>query len=328
MPKWNILNINAYNTRETGVNAIQEAAWALSLATEYIQRLLDRGLDIDDFAKRIGFFCAIGIDFLEEIAKIRAMRRIWARLLKERFGAKDPRSCWFRAAAQTAAVALTRQQPLNNIARTAIQTLTAALAGIQSLHTTSYDEAYALPSEESHKLSLRIQQIVAYETNITKTVDPLGGSYAIEWLTNKLEEEILAEMKRIEDKGGFIECYKQGWIDQQIEEARIAYGRRLESGEQPIVGVNIFREEEEKIKIETFSISPEAEERRIEYVRNYKKTRDRDRAEQGLSKLYQVASNPEKPNTFETIKEAFQAGATFGEIMDTLRKAEKFEILV
>ncbi len=325
MPRWNILNINAYNMRETGISAVQEAAFALSLAADYIQRLIERGLSVDDFAGKIAFFCSMDIDFLEEIAKIRAMRRIWAKMLKERFGAKDPRSCWFRAAIQTSALRLTAQQPLNNIVRATIQTLAAVLAGTQSIHTTSYDEAYALPTEESHKLSIRLQQVIAYETNVTKTVDPLGGSYAIEWLTDKLEAEIQSLMRVIEDKGGFIECFKRGWVEEQVNEARYEYARRIENGQQLVVGVNVFRDEEET-KIDLFKQASDMQEKRKQYIKAYKKNRDQEKVDKALDRLYQKATSVERVNLFIPILEAVEAKATTGEIVNTLRKAENFEI--
>ena len=230
IPRWNIININAYNMRETGITAVQEIAFAFSLASEYIRCLLSRGMDIDQFGPRIAFFTSAHIDFLEEIAKLRAMRRIWARLMKDIFGAKNPRSCWFRTAIQTSSLLLTAQQPLNNIVRAAIQTLAAVLGGSQSIHTTSYDEAYALPTEESHILSIRTQQIIGYETGVCRSSDPLGGSYAIERLTDEIEERALSLMEVIEKKGGFLECFKSQWIENQINEARYEYARQLEAG--------------------------------------------------------------------------------------------------
>jgi len=231
-PRWNIVNINAYNIRETGVNAIQEAAFSLSMAVDYIKDLMKRGLDVDSFARRMAFFSAAHIDFFEEVAKLRAMRRVWARMLKERFGSKDEKSMWFRTAIQTSALPLTAQEPLNNIVRTAVQTLAAVLAGAQSIHTTGYDEAYSLPTEESHKLSIRTQQIIAYETKVVNSVDPLGGSYLVETMTDQLEEQIWEMMKVIESKGGFIQCFKDGWVEEQINEARYKMAEAIESGAQ------------------------------------------------------------------------------------------------
>ncbi|OGO23930.1 MAG: hypothetical protein A2144_07680 [Chloroflexi bacterium RBG_16_50_9] len=325
MPKWNILNINAYNMRETGINAIQEGAFSLSLVGDYIQRLLGRGLNIDDFARRIAFFSDMHIDFLEEIAKIRAMRRLWAGMLKERFGANDA-SCRFKTAIQTSGLQLTAQQPLNNIVRATIQTLAAVLAGTQSIHTTSYDEGYALPTEESHKLSIRIQQIIGYETGVTKTVDPLGGSYAVESLTAKLEQEIVSLMRVIEDKGGFIECFKRGWIDEEVNRARYEYARRLETGEQVVVGVNAFREEGEETKINIFRLPGDMPAKRRKYVRNYKKNRDRVKVKRALDVLLDEAKKG--VNLFIPILEAVEARATLGEISDTLRQAENFKIRI
>lgn len=324
MPRWNILNINAYNIRETGVSAIQEGGFAMALVSQYIQLLLDRGLKIDDFARRIAFFSDAHIDFLEEIAKLRAMRRVWAKMLKERFGSKDPKSQHFRTAIQTSGMQLTAQQPLNNIVRATIQTLAAVLAGSQSIHTTSYDEGYALPTEESHKLSIRIQQIIGYETGVVKTVDPLGGSYAIEWLTDKIEKEIVALMKVIENKGGFIECFKNGWIEEQVNLARYEYSRRLETGEQLIVGVNAFKEEGEVVNINIFRHSSTMQGKRRDYIRKYKLNRDQGKVREALGSLLQKAEA--RVNLFVHILNAVEAGATLGEISDVLRKAEKFEI--
>jgi methylmalonyl-CoA mutase N-terminal domain/subunit len=323
MPKWNILNINAYNMRETCINAVQEGAFALSLVKDYIDLLLKRGLNIDDFARRIAFFCDMHIDFLEEIAKIRAMRRIWARMLREKFGANDV-SCRFRAAIQTSGLQLTAQQPLNNIIRATIQTLAAVLAGTQSIHTTSYDEGYALPTEESHKLSIRTQQIIGYETGVTKTVDPLGGSYAIESLTSKLEQEIESLMRVIEDKGGFIECFKRGWIEKEINRARYEYAKRLETGERIVVGVNAFREEKEETNLNIFRLPSDISARRREYVTRYKNNRDQLKVKSALNDLLHEAGT--NANLFIPVMEAVASGATLGEISDTLRKAESFEI--
>ena len=326
MPRWNIVNINAYNIRECGVNAIQEAAFAFSIGMEYVQGLIDRGLKIDDFARRIGFFSAFQMDFLEEIAKLRAMRRLWARLMKERFGAKDPRSCFFRTAIQTAALPLTAQQPLNNIARTAIQTLGAVLAGTQSIHTTGYDEAYSLPTEESHKLSVRIQQVVAYETNVVKTVDPLGGSYAIENLTDQLEAKIVNLMRVIEDRGGFVKCFEEGWVEDQLNEARYKNARDLEEKEVHSVGVNIFREEDEKIDLNIFKHSREMQLERIDYIKNYKKNRDHQKVKRVLDNLSEKVKARERTNLFVPIMEAVEGKATMQEIIDTLRRVENFQI--
>jgi methylmalonyl-CoA mutase N-terminal domain/subunit len=245
-------------------------------------------------------------------------------MLKERFIAKSERSCWLRIAIQTSGLELTAQQPLNNIVRATIQTLAAVLAGTQSIHTTSYDEAYSLPTEESHKLSLRIQQIIGYEIGVTKTVDPLGGSYAIESLTDKLEQEIESLMRVIESKGGFIECFKRGWIEEQVNQARHEYSRRIETGEQIVVGVNAFREEGEEANIKIFRLSSSMQAERREYIINYRKNRDQEKVNKALATLLQKGKAG--INLFVPIQEALEAKATLGEISDTLRKAENFEI--
>ena len=328
IPRWNIVNINAYNIRETGVNAFQEGAFALSLGADYAQRLLDRGLNIDDFAPRMAFFTAAHLDFFEEIAKIRAMRRIWARMMKERFGAKNERSYWFRTAIQTSALPLTAQQPMNNIVRATVQTLAAALAGTQSIHTTSYDEAYSLPTEESHRLSIRTQQILAYETNVVKTADPLGGSHFVEWMTDRMEEEIVALMDLIQEKGGFIKCFMDGWVEEQIRDARHNYARDMEEGQQLSVGVNTFREEDEEVDIKIFRHSTEMQKERIQYIERYKKERNQGPVDSTLGILYEKASADRDTNLFDPILNAVEAGATMGEISDTLRRVENFEVPV
>ncbi|MCX7856375.1 MAG: methylmalonyl-CoA mutase family protein [Deltaproteobacteria bacterium] len=327
IPRWTILNVNAYNMRETCLRAPEEAAFAMCIAKEYIRKLLDRGFHIDEFASKIAFFTDIGMDFLEEIAKIRAMRRIWAKMLKEEFKAEKERSMWFKTAIQTSGLALTAQQPLNNIVRATIQTLAAVLAGAQSIHTTSYDEAYALPTEEAQKLSIRIQQIIAYETNITKVVDPLGGSYVIEWLTDKFEEEIRKLMIEIEEQGGFIECFKRGWIDERIARGRHEYARRIEEKEEFIVGLNIFEDKEEKLPISISKVySTEMQKERIDYVKNYKKNRDTSSVKMALDRLYTEAK--EGSNIFVSVVNAIENRATLGEICETLRKAYDFELKI
>lgn len=328
MTHWNSLNINAYNCREHCIDAVQEAAFAFTLSEDYIRRMIKRGLDIDDFAGRMAFFTSAHIDFLEEIAKLRAMRRIWGRLIKEKYKAKEEKSCLFRTAIQTSGLVLTAQEPLNNIVRATIQTLAAVLGGSQSIHTTSYDEAYALPSEESHKLSIRTQQIIGFESNVCKTVDPLGGSYAIEWLTSKLEEEILALMEKINLKGGFLECFKNLWIEEQINESRNKMAEDLEKGDLLRVGVNIFDEarEEAKIDMDIFKHSPDVEEKRKRYLKEYRQNRNGKKIQYILDQLSgQIRSEPEK-NCIPLVMNALEAKATLGEIVDAFRKAYDFEI--
>jgi methylmalonyl-CoA mutase N-terminal domain/subunit len=326
IPRWNILNINAYNMRETGVDAVQEAAFSMALVSDYIKGLVRRGLDVDSFAHRMAFFSCAHIDLFEEVAKLRAMRRIWARMLKEKFHAKNPRSMTWRTAIQTAALPLTAQQPLNNIVRATIQTLAAVLAGTQSIHTTGYDEAYSLPTEESHKLSVRTQQIIAYESRVACSSDPLGGCYLVERLTDEIEERAWDLMKVIEEKGGFLQVYKVGWVEERINEARYKYGDGIESGDLTVVGVNKFVDEEDDVNINIFRHAEDMQAKRIEYVQNYKKTRDQEPVKRSLQKLYDLTKNKPETNMFEPIMEAVKAKATLQEICDAMRQACNFEI--
>jgi methylmalonyl-CoA mutase N-terminal domain/subunit len=326
IPRWNIMNINAYNVRETGIDAVQEAGFSMALAADYIKGLVKRGLDVDSFAHRMAFFSCAHIDIFEEVAKLRAMRRIWAKMLKEKFKAKSERSMTWRTAIQTAALPLTAQQPLNNIVRATLQTLAAVLAGTQSIHTTGYDEAYSLPTEESHKLSVRTQQIIAYESRVANSSDPLGGSYLVERLTDEIEERASALMKVIEDKGGFIQCYKDGWVEERINEARYKYADAIESNELTVVGVNKFVDEEDDVKISIFRHAEDMQAKRIEYVQNYKKNRNQEPAKRSLQKIYDLTKNKPETNMFEPIMEAVKAKATMQEICDAMRQASNFEM--
>jgi methylmalonyl-CoA mutase N-terminal domain/subunit len=274
----------------------------------------------------MAFFSAAHIDLFEEVAKLRAMRRIWARMLKERYKAKNEKSLWFRTATQTSALPLTAQQPLNNIVRATLQTLAAVLAGTQSIHTTGYDEAYSLPTEESHKLSVRTQQIIAYETRVANSVDPLGGSYLVESMTDQLEEKIWDLMKTIEQKGGFINAFKSGWVEEQINEARYRMAEAVENGEQPSVGVNMFSEEDEEIRINIFRQASEMQAERIDYIRSYRTRQDRERVERALEDLYGSARKKPGDNLFELIMGGVDSGATLQEISDTLRRSTDFVI--
>lgn len=326
--KWNILNVNSRNIRESGVDAVQEASFSLALGIDYVDRLCKRGLDVDSFARRIGFFSAVHLDVFEEVAKFRAMRRIWARTLKERFGSKDEKSQWFRCAVQTSSLTLTAQEPMNNIVRATVQTLAAILSGVQSVHTTSYDEAYCLPTEATQKLAIRTQQIIAYETGITKSVDPLGGSYLVEKLTDEMEERIVASMKVIEGMGGFIECFKKGWVERELNLARYKLAEQMETAELPIVGLNLFRDSEAAFEIEIFKQAPDMQAKRIEYTRNYKKSRGREPVRRTLGALHErVRKQPEK-DLAAPIMEAVEARATLQEICDVMRDATGFEIPV
>jgi methylmalonyl-CoA mutase N-terminal domain/subunit len=325
-PKWNVLNVNSRNIRESGVDAVQEAAFVLALGVDYVDRLCKRGLDIDSFARRIGFFSAVHLDLFEEVAKFRAMRRIWARILKERFGAKNEKSLWFRVAVQTSSLTLTAQEPMNNIVRAAVQTLAGILSGVQSVHTTSYDEAYCLPTEATQKLAIRTQQIIAYETGVTKSADPLGGSYLVEAMTDELEERIWELMRVIEKQGGFIEAFKEGWVENQLNEARYKLAEQMETGDLPIVGVNLFRDEEAAAEIDIFKQAPDMQAKRIEYTKSYKKRRGQEPVRRTLKHLYErVRKEPEK-DLVVPILEAVEARATLQEICDVMREACDFSI--
>lgn len=325
-PKWNILNVNSRNIRESGVDAIQEAAFSLALGTDFVDRLCKRGLDIDGFARRIGFFSSVDLDIFEEVAKFRAMRRIWARQMKERFGAKNPKSMWFRCAVQTSALTLTAQEPMNNIVRAAVQTLTAILSGVQSVHTTSYDEAYCLPSEETHKLAIRTQQIIAYETGATKSVDPLGGSYLVERMTDELEARIGELMKVIDDRGGFVECFKSGWVESELNQARYKLADQMETSERPIIGMNLFRDEETPPDIQIFKQAPDMQARRIEYAINYKKKGNREPVRKALRNLYERTKKHADEDLVVPMLEAVEARATLQEVCDAMREATDFSI--
>jgi methylmalonyl-CoA mutase N-terminal domain/subunit len=326
VPKWNILNVNSRNIRESGVDAVQEAAFVLALGTDYVDRLCKRGVNIDRFARRIGFFSAVHLDLFEEVAKFRAMRRIWARTLKERFGAKDEKSMWFRVAVQTSALTLTAQEPMNNIVRASIQTLAAILGGVQSVHTTSYDEAYCLPTEATQKLAIRTQQIIAYETGVTKSVDPLGGSYLVEKLTDEMEERIWELMKLIEKRGGFIECFKEGWVEQELNQARYKLARQIETSELPIVGMNLFRSGETAAEIDIFKQKPDMQAKRIGYAMKYKKNRNQEPVRRALKNLYDRVRKESDEDLIVPILESVEARATLQEICDTMREASDFTI--
>ncbi|MGD0919434.1 MAG: methylmalonyl-CoA mutase family protein [Thermodesulfobacteriota bacterium] len=325
-PRWNILNVNSRNIRESGVDAVQEAAFVLALGADYVDRLCKRGVNVDSFARRIGFFSAVHLDLFEEVAKFRAMRRIWARTLKERFGAKDEKSMWFRVAVQTSALTLTAQEPMNNIVRATIQTLAAILGGVQSVHTTSYDEAYCLPTEATQKLAIRTQQILAYETGVTKSVDPLGGSYLVEKMTDELEERIRELMKLIEERGGFIECFKEGWVEQELNQARYKLAKQIEISELPIVGMNLFRSDETAAEIDIFKQKPDMQAKRIEYVMKYKKNRDQEPIRRALKNLSDRVRKESDKDLIVPIMESVEARATLQEICDVMREASNFTI--
>jgi methylmalonyl-CoA mutase N-terminal domain/subunit len=322
MPKWYTGNSNLYDMREDGLDAPQEVAFGLSLAIAYVEKALERGLAIDEFAPRRAFYCSCHIDFFEEIAKLRAARRLWARIMRERFGAKDPRSWQFRFGVHTAGVSLYPQQPLNNAIRIAYEALAAVLAGAQSLHCCSYDEPIGLPTENSLRLAIRTQQILAYETGAGRVADPLGGSWYVESLTTRIEEEATKVMEEIRRQGGMVAAIKSGWVQKEIDAAAEKRQREVESGEKVVVGVNAFRSErEQETPGGTHRDPPGQGERLAAAVRELKRTRDQRLVQETLRHLYEKAQAGEDVNLLPPMIEAAKAWATLGEMLGTIRFA-------
>ncbi|WP_457631787.1 acyl-CoA mutase large subunit family protein [Oceanithermus sp.] len=317
VPRWNFISVSGYHIREAGATAVQELAFTLADGFEYVEKALERGMDIDEFAPRISFFFDVHNDFFEEIAKFRAARRIWATQMRERYGARNPRSWMLRTHAQTAGVSLTAQQPLNNLTRVAIQALAAVLGGTNSLHTDAYDEALALPTEEAATLALRQQQIIAYESGVTHTIDPLAGSYYVEWLTDKIEAEAMRYIEEIRRLGGVIRGIEQGYFLREIGDASYRFQQEVESGERIIVGVNAFQDEKE-IEVPILEIDPEIERIQAERLARVRRERDPERVQEALEGLRRAAL--EGQNTMPHFVEASLAYATLGEMMDVLRE--------
>jgi methylmalonyl-CoA mutase N-terminal domain/subunit len=317
LPKWNTISISGYHIREAGSTAIQEVAFTLSDGIAYVQAALDAGLDVDEFAPQLSFFFNAHNDLLEEIAKYRAARRLWAEIMRDRFHAKDPRSFLLRFHAQTAGSSLTAQQPENNIVRVAIQALAAVLGGCQSLHTNSLDEALALPTEDSALIALRTQQILAHETGVTNTVDPVAGSYAIEHLTNEIEKGALEYIGKVDAMGGMLRAIDAGFAQGEIQKAAYEFQRAVEKKDQIVVGVNDFIAEEER-KIPTLRIDSGIERSQIARLNALRTRRDSARAEAALAELQRRAATSE--NLLPAILAAVEAYATVGEISDALRR--------
>ncbi len=317
LPRWHPISISGYHIREAGSNAVQELAFTLANGFAYVDAAIERGLDVDEFAPRLSFFFNAHIDFFEEIAKYRAARRIWARELRERYGAKNPRSWLMRFHTQTAGVSLTAQQPEVNIVRTALEALAAVLGGTQSLHTNSFDEALALPTENAVRLALRTQQVIAHETGVVNTIDPLGGSYYVEDLTNRLEAEAYDYFGRIEKLGGVVEAIKENFFQREIAEASFRYQSELEARQRVIVGVNRYELDDEP-EPELLRIDPALEGKQIERVRKLRERRDAAAAEQALARLKEASSTDE--NLMPLIVEAARAYVTMGEMCDALRE--------
>jgi methylmalonyl-CoA mutase, N-terminal domain len=317
MPKWHPISISGYHIREAGSNAIQELAFTLADGFAYVDAAVERGLDIDDFAPRLSFFFNAHLDFFEEIAKYRAARRIWARELRERYGAKSPRSWLMRFHTQTAGVSLTAQQPELNIVRTALEAMAAVLGGTQSLHTNSFDEALALPTEDAVRIALRTQQVIAHETGAVNTIDPLGGSYYLEDLTNRLETEAYDYFERIEKLGGVIPAIEQNFFQREIADASFRYQHEVEQKQRIIVGVNRYVLEDEP-EVEILRIDPLLEGKQIERVQALRGRRDSAAVESALARLKQAAAR-EGDNLMPPLVEASKAYVTLGEMCDALR---------
>jgi len=316
VPRWNTISISGYHIREAGSTAAQEVAFTLANAICYVQAAIDSGLDVDDFAPRIAFFFNSHNQFLEEVAKFRAARRLWARTMRDRLGARDSRSQTLRFHAQTGGSTLTAQQPEVNIARTTIQALAAVLGGAQSLHTNSLDEALGLPTENAARIALRTQQVIGYESGVADTADPLGGSYAIEYLTNEIERIASDYIRRIDEAGGVLRAIETGYVQGEIERAAYDYQRAIESGNQIVVGVNRFTIEE-PASIPVLRIDDELERQQIERLQQVKARRDESAVRSALDRVEQAARSDE--NLMPRIIDAVEVYATIGEISDKLR---------
>jgi methylmalonyl-CoA mutase, N-terminal domain len=317
MPRWHPISISGYHIREAGATAVQELAFTLADGFGYVEECVKRGMDVDDFAARLSFFWDVHNDFFEEVAKFRAARRIYARVMRDKFGAQKPISMTLRTHAQTAGVSLTAQQPYNNVVRTALQALAAVLGGTQSLHTNSLDETLALPTEEAVKLALRTQQIIAHESGVTHTIDPLGGAYYVEWLTNRLESEALGYFTKLDEMGGMIRAIELGYPQSEIQREALSYQKEIDSGERFIVGVNAFTEAE-RAPVKTLRISQGVERRQIQELRNRKRQRSERRLRSALNRLERVAE--EQGDLMAPVMNAVRSEATVGEICDVFRK--------
>jgi methylmalonyl-CoA mutase N-terminal domain/subunit len=318
LPKWNTISISGYHIREAGSTAAQELAFTLADGLEYVRWGIERGLDVDEFAPRLSFFFNSHNDFFEEIAKFRAARRIWAHEMRETFRARNPRSWWLRFHTQTAGCSLTAPQPENNVVRTAIQALAAVLGGTQSLHTNSMDEALALPSEKAVHVALRTQQIIAHESGVTNTVDPLAGSYCVEALTDRMENEVYAYFHKIEALGGVIPAIEAGFFQRELAESAFRYQREIDTGQRVVVGVNDYVTDE-PLTVPLLEMDPEGERRQIERLHRVRRERDNQAVEERLSALEDAARGD--ANLMYPILDAVRVYATLGEIMGVFRQA-------
>ena len=317
VPKWNTISISGYHIREAGSTSVQEVAFTIANGIAYVRAALNAGLAIDDFAPRFSFFFSADNNLFEEIAKFRAARRIWAQLMKEQFQAKSERSFQMRFHAQTAGSRLTAQQPQVNIARVTLQALAAVLGGTQSLHTNSWDEALALPTEASALLALRTQQVIAHESGVTHTVDPLAGSYYIERMTDDIERDVRAYLGKIKNLGGMLKAIESGYVQKEIQESAYRYAKAQERKEEIVVGVNAFRTEEEPIG-EILTINPQVEQKQIERLQELRKRRDQRKLDAAMQELERAVI--QEANIMEPLLEALNVYATLGEVSDLLRK--------
>ncbi len=317
IPRWNTISISGYHIREAGSTSVQELAFTLADGIAYTEEAMKRGLDVDDFAPRFSFFFNSHLDFFEEIAKFRAARRMWGKIMKERFKAKDPRSWWLRFHTQTAGCSLTAQQPYNNVVRTALQALAAVMGGTQSLHTNSLDEVLAIPTEEAATIALRTQQIIAEESGVANTIDPLGGSYFVEALTNQMEEEAFEIIEKIDNMGGMLSAIEKNYPQQEIADAAYRYQKQIDEKEKTVVGVNKYVTEED-IPVEVMEIDEELESLQIEKTNRIKNERDNSRVEACLERVGEACSGDK--NVMEGLIDAVKAHATLQEVCDVYRK--------
>jgi methylmalonyl-CoA mutase N-terminal domain/subunit len=317
IPRWNTISISGYHMREAGATAVQEVAFTLANGIAYVQAAIDAGLSVDAFAPRLSFFFACHMNFFEEVAKFRAARRMWAHVMTERFGATDPRSAMLRFHTQTGGATLTAQQPENNVVRTAYEALAAVLGGTQSLHTNSFDEALALPTEHAATLALRTQQVLGFETGVADTADPLAGSYFVETLTNDIEERANAYLDKVEGMGGAVAAIEAGFYQDEIHESAFRIQRAVESGERVVVGVNRFDDPDERV-VEIQRIGEEEVAAQVERVRALRASRDASAVESALGRVEEAARGTD--NVLPPMKEALRARATLGEVSDALRR--------
>jgi methylmalonyl-CoA mutase N-terminal domain/subunit len=317
-PKFNTISISGYHIREAGATAVQELAFTLKNGFTYVEKGMERGLDVDEFAPRLSFFWDVHNDFFEEVAKFRAARRIWARHLREKYGAESPESWRLRTHAQTAGVSLMAQQPENNIARVAYQGLAAVLGGTQSLHTNALDETLALPTEKAVRIALRTQQILAYETGVANVIDPLAGSYYVEWLTDRMEEDAEAIFAEIDSLGGVVAGIEEGYFQRQIALSAERFQQQVESNQRIIVGINEFTGGNEEVDIDTLKIGPEIEEKQRARLADLRARRDAKAVERALERLAEIAENDE--NLMEPMLDAVRAYATLGELRYALER--------